>query len=457
MKANGIIDASFRDPSGFLFYQKGILYRQVNISYKDNYIYLMKSGLYKKLVDNELLIPHEEVKIEGECADNAYKIIKPALIPFISYPYEWSFTQLKHAALLTLDIQKIALEFGMTLKDSSAYNIQFRKGKPIFIDTLSFEMKIEGQPWVAYKQFCEHFLGPLALMCFKDVHLSQLLRICLNGIPLDLISSILPVRTYFMFPLLIHLHIHSKSQKMFHHKVIKESSSIKNSSMIALIDNLYLGLLKLNLESKFTEWVDYYRQMNYSQNEFNQKKQLVSIFLDMINPKSLWDIGANTGVFSRIASKKGINTISFDNDHACVEKNYLTCVEEQETNILPLLMDFTNPSPAIGWQHNERLSLVERGPADTVLALAIIHHLAISNNLPLNKIAKFFFKICKSLIIEFVPKSDPQVRKLLSTRKDVFPNYTQESFEETFCRYFFIKKSINILDSGRTLYLMIRR
>ena len=179
--------------------------------------------------------------------------------------------------------------------------------------------------------------------------------------------------------------------------------------------------------------------------------------LDKINAKSVWDLGANVGIFSRIASDRGIQTISFDIDPAAVEKNYLECVERNEANILPLLLDLTNPSPGIGWQNQERTSLLERGPAETVLALALIHHLAISNNLPFGKIANFLSRICSSLIIEFIPKSDSQVQKLLSTREDIFPNYTQGNFENGFKDFFKIQSSVKIKDSQRTLYLMERK
>ena len=179
------VSSSFRDPSGLVFVREGVFYRQVNVPYKDNYDHLMSSGLYDKLADNKLLIPHEEVSLDPATPDSAYKVLKPEQVPFISYPYEWCFGQLKDAALTTLAIQKRALGFGMTLKDGSAYNIQFLKGRPVLIDTLSFEKYCEGQFWVAYRQFCQHFLAPLVLMSYTDVRLSQLLRVHIDGIPLD--------------------------------------------------------------------------------------------------------------------------------------------------------------------------------------------------------------------------------------------------------------------------------
>ena len=449
-----VISSSFRDPSGFVFCRDGIIYRQVNTVYKEQYDNL-NGGLYEALVNAGLLVSHEEVTIESIEPDRAYKIIKPEKIPFISYPYEWCFSQLKDAALATLTIHKKAIEFGMALKDSSAYNIQFIKGKPVFIDTLSFDKYNKNRPWVAYRQFCQHFLAPLALMSCRDIRLNQLFRVYLDGIPLDLASSLLPLRTRFQFSLVSHIHLHAKSQKHFGQKAVKMSDyQMGNLAHLGLIDNLETAVKKLKVHKQDTEWANYYEETNYSSESMQHKQQLVEELLDTIQPNVVWDLGANIGMFSRIAAKKGIRTISFDIDPAAVEKNYLQCIEEGERNILPLIIDLANPSPPIGWEHKERMSLMERGPAELVFALALIHHLAISNNLPFYKIAGFIKKICKSLIIEFIPKHDSQVQRLLANREDIFFDYTQQNFEHEFGKYFTICSAERIKDSERTLYLM---
>jgi hypothetical protein len=447
--------SSFRDPSGSLFLKDGLLYRQINRNFKENYDHLINSGLYSNLVTAGLLIPHQEVNINFKKARHVYKVIKPQLVPFISYPYEWCFSQLKNSALTTLKIQKIALEFGMSLKDCCAWNIQFYKGEPILIDTLSFERYKKGRPWVAYRQFCQHFFAPLVLMSYKDIRLNQLLRIYIDGVPLDLASSLLPFGTYFKFSILSHIHLHAKSQRFFANKTLSiKRRKVGSFNLFALVDNLEIGVKNLNWKPHGTEWINYYEVSNYSPKAMKHKKEITGRFLDSIKPRNVWDLGANTGVFSRLASNRGIMTISFDSDPAAVEKNYLECIKKSETNLLPLLLDLTNPSPSVGWENRERMSIFERGPVDTVFALALIHHLAISNNLPLNRIASFFSKICNSLIIEFVPKSDSQVQRLLLTREDIFLNYTQKVFEEEFRKFFSIKESVKIKTSERFLYLM---
>lgn len=458
MNSYKIVSSSFRDPSGFLFFHDNEIFRQINSIYKSKYDHLMNSGLYENLVNKGFLIPHEEVDMPPPDPKNVYKIIKPEKITHISYPYEWSFSQLKNAALLTIEIQKIAMNFNMILKDCSAYNIQFQNGKPVLIDSLSFEKYIEGQTWQAYRQFCQHFLSPLALMCYKDIRLGQLLRIYIDGIPLDLTSKLLPTHTKMMFSLLSHIHLHAKSQKHYEDKNIKiKNRKMNKNSFMGLIESLHSATKKMNWQPKGTEWAEYYSDTNYSESAFEEKKIIVSNFLEKIKPKFVWDLGANMGIFSRISSKKGIQTISFDIDPAAVEKNYLKCVEENENRILPLLLDLTNPSSSIGWENQERLSFMQRGPVDVIFSLALVHHLAISNNIPFDRMAQFFAKICKFLLIEFVPKSDSQVSRLLKNRDDIFSDYTQEKFEEEFNKYFTILESIRLKDSKRIIYTFEKR
>ena len=454
------LPSSFRDPSGFLFLDRGVLYRQVNRGYREDYDHFLSSGLYGSLVDAGLLVAHQEVGLRRPESPECYKILRPDPLPFISYPFEWSFSQLQDAALTTLAIQKRSLEHGMSLKDGTAYNIQFRNGKPLFIDTLSFEKYSEGRPWTAYRQFCQHFLAPLALAGYSDIRLSQLLRIHLDGVPLDLASRLLPVRTRFRFSLLTHLHLHAKAQTHFADKPERRvRRSVSRRALQGLIENLESCVAALNWKPPQQEWASYYEDTNYTGEAFRHKEQLVGEHLDRINPKPgmVWDLGANTGLFSRLAASRGMTTIAFDQDPACVERNYRVCRQDGDTHILPLWVDLTNPSPNLGWHGRERMSLLDRGSPDAVLALALIHHLAIANNLPLSRLARFFGELCRSLIIEFVPKTDSQVRRLLASREDIFSEYNQQAFEMAFSRYFEIRAASRIRQSERTLYHMERK
>ncbi|MCX6276516.1 MAG: class I SAM-dependent methyltransferase [Bacteroidetes bacterium] len=458
MNHSKIHESSFRDPNGFLFFEGEKLYRQINKPYQNDYELLMSSGLYNALCEKELLVKHQEIENHKGLNNNAYKVIEPEKISFISYPYEWSFSQLQDAALTTLKIQKSALQHGMTLKDGSAYNIQFHNGKPIFIDTLSFEKYTEGKPWEAYKQFCQHFIAPLSLMSFTDIRLNQLLKLYIDGIPLDLSSSLLPFKTRINFLLLLHIHLHARSQKKYESKgSASKNIKIKLSNLTALIDSLTYMVRKFKLKSQNTEWGDYYTFTNYNNRSFTHKKEIIASYLNDINPKTLWDLGANTGEFTRIASQLGINCIAFDIDPLAVESNYNFVKQHKINNLLPLVMDLTNPSPSIGWNNNERMAMTKRTQPDAILALAIIHHLAISNNLPFVRIAQFFSRLSDNLIIEFVPKTDSQVKKLLESRKDIFQEYDELHFEKEFSAFFEICAKDKIEESERIAYRMKRK
>lgn len=458
------VPSSYRDPSGFVFFKGGIIYRKVNRSYQENYDLLMESGLYKDLTTSGILIKHDEVDDEPtsdfEASSNGYKTLRPELVPFISYPYEWSFSQLKDAALTTLKIQKTALEYGMTMKDSSAYNIQFLGGKPVLIDTLSFEKYNEGDPWVAYRQFCQHFLAPLALASYRHFGLNGLLRANIDGIPLDLARTLLPIRSQLRPSMQIHVHMHGRLQEKSSRDTDTKKLRTKvfpRKSFLGLIDNLESTIKGFRWRASGTEWVDYYDDDSYTAEGISHKVELVRGFLIDAQPSSVWDLGANTGLYSRLASEMGINTISFDQDPAAVDLNYRKVVEDGEEGLLPLVFDLNNPSPKIGWANNERMDLADRGPADMLFALALVHHLAISGNVPLGMVAEYFSSICNWAVVEFVPKEDPKIERLLATRVDIFDEYNQTEFERNFERFFEIRSVCPIQDSLRTLYLMRKK
>ena len=403
------------------------------------------------------MVPFKKVSLGLAPIKDAYQVVQPQAVEFISYPYEWCFSQLKDAALLTLKIQKIALEYGMSLKDASAYNIQFVKGLPVLIDHLSFE-KHEEKPWVAYRQFCQHFLAPLALASYNDIRLIQLMRIYIDGIPLDLAAKLLPKKAFIRPQLLAHLYLHAKSQQFFAGRPqsggMERSLRFRKSQLLGLISGLEGAVRGLEWKPRGTEWADYYENTNYSRGAFRNKAEIVERFVMVVKPGVVWDLGANTGEFSRVAAKRSALVVSSDIDPAAVEINYREVKAKGESRVLPLVLDLTNPSGGIGWANQERMSLEERGSADMVMALALVHHLAISNNLPFAKIAEFFAQIGRSLIIEFVPKEDSQVHRLLATREDIFPNYTQADFEKEFGRLFTVTARDPVKGSKRVIYLM---
>jgi len=457
MKVEGRLPASFRDPSGFLYHHEDTLYRQVNQSYQAHFEAAEHSGLFEELWTAGLLIRHESVPVPALDPSIAWKVIRPEPLAFVSYPYEWSFSQLRDAALATLDVQVRALQRGLSLKDSSAYNIQFHRGRPVLVDSLSFEILRPDQPWVAYRQFCQHFLAPLALMALRDVRLGQLLRIHLDGVPLDLASRMLPRSSWARFSLLVHLHLHALSQQRFAGRPVAQGGRQVHMGLPALrglVDSLRSAVGGLRWKPTGTPWAEYQTTDSYSTAGASAKQALVAAFLRQAKPRTLWDLGANTGAFSRLASGQGVFTVAWDLDSGAVERNYLAARESADPNLLPLLLDLANPSPGIGWDLGERSSFFDRGPADALLALALVHHLAIGNNVPLGSLARTLRRMGDWLAVEFIPKEDLQARRLLASRVDIFPDYDQTGFEAAFSGHFHILGANPIPESHRVLYTM---
>ena len=462
------LSASFRDPSGFVFSHNGIIHRQVNSRYAAEYEQLIASGLYEALTQKQWLIRHEEVQEPSVSPEpDAYKLLRPEQIPYISYPYEWCFSQLKDAALLTLKIAAKALQHDMMLKDASAYNVQFLGSQPLFIDTLSFAPYVEGEPWIAYRQFCQHFLAPLALMAYVDISVAKLLVTQIDGIPLATASRLLPLKTRLKSGLYSHLHLHAKTQQRFADSAEETNTRalenrkprISKKALRAILESLAVTINNLKWHPPKTEWGEYYAQTNYSPGAADDKANLLRQLIGSIaSPlETIHDLGANTGVYSEVAAAHCRYLVSQDIDPIAVEAQYQKRRAAGPKNILPLLQDVTAPSPAIGWRNAERDAFTKRAHCDAVLALALVHHLAITNNTPLGDIAAFFADLAPYLIIEFVPKSDSQVKRLLATREDIFPDYTEAGFERIFGALFTVERKQGVAGSDRTLYLMKRR
>jgi SAM-dependent methyltransferase len=462
------IGSSFRDPSGFLFTSDGTLYRQVQPVYAAHYEHLRASGLYDELVARSMLVPHTEERLELAPQPGAFKVLQPERVPMVSLPYEWSFGKLRAAAQLTLRIQQLSIEHGMVLKDASAFNVQFRGGAPVFVDTLSFERIEEGRPWVAYRQFCQHFLAPLALQALVDVRLRDMTRIYLDGVPLDLASRLLPRRTWLLPWAFLHIHLHARSIARFASTSSSERDAASTSAQTAgvgtrakrvsrtgltgLVAHLLGAVTALNWTPGGTEWADYESTHGYDATAHDAKREIVTRYLQAIRPRLVFDIGANTGEYSRLARSAGAQVVAIDGDPSAVERAYRRFAADNETGILPLWIDLANPSPAQGWAHSEWPSLEERGPADLVLALALVHHLAIGNNVPLPQVAAFLSRLGRWVIVEWVPKDDPQVRRLLKSREDVFTDYNEDVFVAAVREVFNIDERTPVGSTGRVLY-----
>ncbi|MFT4851329.1 MAG: hypothetical protein ACI83B_003895 [Sediminicola sp.] len=387
-------------------------------------------------------------------------IITPEKIPFITNPYEWSFEQFKHAALHTLKLQKYALSKGFILKDASAYNVTFHKGKPIFIDTLSFDFYEEGTPWRAYKQFITHFFGPLVLAKYHGTEIFKMMQTHIDGIPVKLIAAMLPQKTKLSSTLFTNIHLLAKMESKHKEdykaetKIAKLSRKAQNNILDSLFN--YIKNLKLN---EATEWGDYYTKTNYEAAAFDAKKELIKDWTAALNPQRLIDIGGNDGTFARTVLDKVPHVIVTDIDSNSVDHNYRQVQKNKEINMLPFVCDMLQPAPGIGFNNTERASLIERledYEPDLTLALALIHHITLSGNVPFVKSAEFFAKFSKNLIIEF-PKRDDSWAESLLVRKREFINhfdfYNEAGFEAGFKQYFTLEKKETVAGTKRILYL----
>lgn len=459
------IGSSFRDPSGFLFTRDGLLLRQVQERYRPHYERLITSGLYAALVAEGLLVPHVERPLSDAAAPGAAFVLEPERIPFISMPYEWSFGQRQAAAECTLRVEELALTHGMTLKDATAFNVQFRGARPVLIDTLSFETYVEGTPWVAYRQFCQHFLAPLVLQAKVDVRLGSLLRQYLDGIPLDLASALLPRTSWLSASLAMHIHLHAKS--IARHAPTEGASAgerqgsaratVSRRGLEGLIESLRATVRALTWQAG-TEWGAYEETHNYDAAGRASKQGLVASFVTAANARRVIDLGANAGEYSRVARDAGATlVVAADGDPMAVERGFRRLLASGEGGVHPLLVDLTNPAPAQGWDHGEWPSLAARGNFDAAMALALVHHLAIGNNVPLPGVAAMLAHLGRDVIIEWVPKSDPQVQRLLSAREDIFDGYSEDGLRAAFAELGMREaQRAAVGESGRILYRFTR-
>lgn len=448
---------SFRDPAGFVFTRDGVLLRQVNRAGRADYEALVGTGLADELHEAGLLIPHQECDVPPAAPAAAWRVLRPEPVPFVSYPYEWCFGQLRDAALLTLDVQRRALARGVVLKDASAYNVQFLAGRPVLIDTLSFAPYREGEPWAAYGQFCRHFLAPLALMARRDARLGALSSRFLDGVPLDLAASLLPRRAWLSPGLATHLLLHARSVRRWQGRAPSRKGTISRRALDGFLASLRGTVAGLKLGGDRSHWTAYYQEHNYDAGAFAAKEQAVAETVAAVVPHTVWDLGANTGAFSRVAAAGGARVVATDLDPLVIERLWADVKAAGETAILPLVNDLANPSPDLGWRGAERASLAARGPADLVLALALVHHLAIGNNVPLPMVAACLADLGRRALVEFVPKSDSQVRRLLATRPDIFPDYHEDGFRAAFAERFEVEERRPLAGSERVLYRLRRR
>ena len=439
---------SYKDTAARVVLKEGVYYRYIFNEYKKEYDNLMKSGLYEALKSKGYLISHSELKYEGGDT-NVYKQLIPEQIHFQSYPFCWSYSQWRKAIIANLEINKIALKYGMLLKDATPFNFYFKEGRAILLDTSSFIFFKEGAPWLAYKQFCSEFLSPIALMHFNGQIWSGMVKANLKGLPLSFVSKQLPLQSWFNLSCLLHIHMHAKyantegSIEEEHSRKSKVKEGFTKEKLLSLID-MILGTVKkwkqaYNINK---HWHSYYESDIESPIYLNQKEEIITNWLDTLKPKTVIDLGANTGRFSFLAAKKVEQVIAIESDYNCVDAIENAIDNDAVKNIVVGQMDLSETTPNFGILEKEYKSIFERlsnshlSPS-LVMALAIVHHLHITNFLSFEQIAELLAKFnSKYLIIEFVPIQDSKVQLLIKNKQRDFSSYTQENFTASLLEYF---------------------
>ena len=439
---------SFRDPAGAVFNAGGRIFRGISSAAATHFRDFIGSSFFSRHAGTRIVqtreIHPEEAQAAGIPATDVQAFdmwVEHEALPFISYPYEWSFTALQQAACLTLQLLIDGLQNGYILKDASAYNVQFINSRPIFIDVLSFDAYKDGTPFLGYRQFCEQFLAPLCLTAFANIDFNAWLRGRPGGLDLTEVTTTLPVRTWLQPTTLLHIHLHALAMRKLKSTSIHSQRKLRpvpRANLIALARGMERFTARLR-RRKTSYWQDYATCNPYDQTMQAHKIRIVQEFISERNILRLLDLGCNTGAYSRAAIQAGTKQI-IGIDFDCSAIDGATRDARHQTWPAQFLhYDITNPSPGQGWRHAEQRTLEERlGKLDAVLCLALIHHIVIGKNIPLNEFIAWVCKLATRGLIEFVPKVDPMAQELLRHREDIFQQYDQSHFEQTLrglCKY----------------------
>ncbi len=380
-------------------------------------------------------------------------------IPFVSYPYEWTFGMLREAALLQLDLELEALAAGLTLKDATPYNVQFRGSRPAFIDVGSFERLREGEPWAGYRQFCMLYLYPLLLQAHRGVDFQPLLRGSLEGIAPAQAARMFSLRDRLRRGVFAHVALHARLEARSARREggeVKEElrkANFKTEMVEANVGRMRKLVERLRWKAGDTAWTGYREQNTYTDEDAARKTAFVREALARA-PHLVWDVGCNDGAYSRIAAEHARSVVAFDLDHATVEALYRSLRSEGERRILPLVADIADPSPGLGWRGLERRPLEARGTPDAVLALALVHHVSITANVPLVEFLDWLRSLGASAVVEFPKREDPMVRKLLSGKREGSnADYEIGNFERLLAERFSVERREELPSGARVLYL----
>jgi ribosomal protein L11 methylase PrmA len=450
---------SFRDHRGHVYDVDGRIFRSVMPIAADDFKFVRATGLIDELVDDQMLVaetPVDRSVLNGQ-GDGASLVLEHPRLPYISYPYEWPFAALKAAALFHLDLQLRALQKDVTLTDATAYNVQFDGPKPIFIDSLSFRRYEDGEFWDGHRQFCEQFVNPLLLRAVVGVPHNAWYRGSLEGITAAELSRVLPWRSRFSWNTMTNVFMQARLQRAASNSEkalrIKSSRRLPKIGFEQMLRGMRRWIARIESGSEGqSQWQEYAEDNSYTDEDTSQKRQFVADFVAQAKPELMFDLGCNTGDYSALALQSGAQrVVGFDFDHGALDRAF-DRARRESLKFLPLFLDAANPSPEQGWLQAERQGLARRAQGDAVLALALVHHLVITRNIPLKSVLDWITGMAHGGVIEFVPKVDPMVQQLLQLRTDYFDDYDKETFESLLASRADIVNVQEVSSSGRTLY-----
>ena len=449
---------SFRDPAGKIFYKENRVFRRLSSMGAERYLALKESGIITHSISKGFLIGTKEITDAEINKNNGEELIlEHDKIPYISYPYEWSFSQLKKAAIFHLDFHLFLLENNATLIDASAYNVQFVGSKLKFIDVLSIQKYNEGEYWKGHKQFCENFLNPLVLKSKKGIKFNNWFKGNLEGIETNELNNLLSIFDKLSYNIFVHVHLLNKIEEKYTSKktlepIKKNKNKISKKNLMAMLSQLKSFISGLKDHKSVSTWDGYSANNSYSNEDKNKKIDFVSNFCKENNFDLMADLGCNDGEYSNLCLKNGCKkVIGFDFDINAINRAYVNASKEN-LNFLPLYFDASNPSSNIGWHQNERKGFIERANFDALIALAFEHHLAIGKNIPLDDVVRWLVSLAPVGLIEFVPKEDETIKKMLEFKGDIFPKYTQANFEKYLLEHSQIISTDIVSKSGRSIY-----
>jgi hypothetical protein len=462
---------SYRDREGRVFYgESGEVYRALSRRGLAQWQTVRETPFFERAIARGQIVQTDSVAcaaVEAEPIDDGWAgVLRHEKIPFVSYPYEWTFGMLKDAALLHLALLQAALDDGMTIKDGTAYNVQFVGQRPTFIDVASFEQLTPGQPWSGYRQFCQTFLFPLFLQAYKNVHFHSFLRGSLDGVNPSECARLMSLRDRLRPGVLTHVCLHARfeSDRRINESDVKqalpragfEKTMIKNNAA-----GLERIIRRLNWRPAGSKWSSYADRNSYSAADQRRKAAFVRDAVADHPARLVWDLGCNTGEYSRIAAEHGCYVVSLDADHLSVERLYQSLkanpVDVGRGAILPLVCNLADPSPNLGWHGRERKSLENRGLPDLTLCLALVHHLVVDAGIPVREFVEWLAGLKSHVVIEFVDRSDPMVQVLLRNRHDPCADYDRQHFENCLNGCFDIVRSEQLESGTRRLYFALNR